>query len=305
MPQQRGAPGPSPDAPDRAAAARPDASMWLLNQVMDHTLDEGYEEEAARRAAEGRTAETGPLRPWLIAGTLLIAMVITLGAAQARSSLPAVAKERRELIDRIESGTERADRLQEEVDALRDDLADREREALREEGGEQAELTALLAGAVAVTGPGLEIVVDDAESVAQGLPDGARDDTDTGRVRDRDLQRIVNGLWASGAEAVAVNGRRLTALSAIRHAGEAILVDNRPLVPPYTIRAVGDGPVLRDAFEEFQENLSSDLLTLEELEEYFGIQVEMAVREELRLPASAGLTLRTAEPLQTGEGNTP
>nr|WP_165988371.1 DUF881 domain-containing protein [Streptomyces sp. YIM 98790] len=279
--------------------------MWLLNQVMDHTLDEGYEQEAARRAAEGRTGDTGRLRPWLIAGTLLIAMVITLGAAQARSSMPAVAKERRELTDRIERGTAEAERLQEEVDALRDELADREREALREEGGERAELTALLAGAVAVTGPGLEIVVDDAESVAQGLPDGGRDDSDTGRVRDRDLQRIVNGLWASGAEAIAVNGQRLTALSAIRHAGEAVLVDNRPLVPPYTIRAIGDGPALRDAFEEFERNMSSDLLTLEELREYFGIRVETSVREELRLPASAGLTLRTAQPLRTGEGNTP
>ena len=46
---------------------------------------------------------------------------------------------------------------------------------------------------------------------------------------DRDLQVIVNGLWAAGAEAIAVNGQRLTACSAIRSAGEAILVDFRPL----------------------------------------------------------------------------
>ena len=47
---------------------------------------------------------------------------------------------------------------------------------------------------------------------------------------DRDLQIVVNGLWAAGAEAIAINGQRLTARSAIRSAGQAILVDFRPLV---------------------------------------------------------------------------
>ena len=42
-------------------------------------------------------------------------------------------------------------------------------------------------------------------------------------------------LWQSGAEAIAINGQRLTSFSAIRAAGDAILVDNRPLVPPYTV----------------------------------------------------------------------
>ena len=61
-----------------------------------------------------------------------------------------------------------------------------------------------------------------------------RDDraSDTGRVLDRDLQVMVNALWAAGAEAIAINGQRLTARSAIRYAGEAILLDFRPLVPP-------------------------------------------------------------------------
>ena len=45
----------------------------------------------------------------------------------------------------------------------------------------------------------------------------------------RDLQIVVNGLWASGAEAVSVNGQRLTSKAAIRFAGQAILVNYRPL----------------------------------------------------------------------------
>ena len=51
--------------------------------------------------------------------------------------------------------------------------------------------------------------------------DPRTDETDDGRVTDRDLQTVVNEVWAAGAEAVAVNGQRLTSLSAIRSAGDA------------------------------------------------------------------------------------
>lgn len=100
----------------------------------------------------------------------------------------------------------------------------------------------ILSGAVAVRGPGVKLVVNDAKEATQGGDGNPRETSgfsDTGRVRDRDMQRVINGLWESGAEAVSINGQRLTALSAIRAAGDAILVDNKPLVPPYTVLAVG------------------------------------------------------------------
>jgi uncharacterized protein YlxW (UPF0749 family) len=60
-----------------------------------------------------------------------------------------------------------------------------------------------------------------------------------GLVIDRDLQDIANGLWQAGAEAVAVNGQRLTATSTIRAAGGVILVDFRPVTSPYEVTAIG------------------------------------------------------------------
>lgn len=270
--------------------------MWLLNQVMDHPLDEGYDDAAARRAAGQDPARPGGARLWLAAGLVLIALVVTLGAATTRASAPAAAQERAELIERVAEGTEEVERLQEDVDALRDFVAELRRTALQEKGGEQAELTALLAGAIAVTGPGLELLVDDAEGAGDGLGGGPRDGggfADTGRLRDRDLQRVVNGLWEAGAEAVAVNGQRLTSLSAIRAAGDAILVDNRPLVPPYTLHAIGDGEALRTAFEA-----SGGGSALRSLQDHYGIRATLAVRPELRLPAASSLTLRRATPLQ-------
>jgi hypothetical protein len=64
-------------------------------------------------------------------------------------------------------------------------------------------------------------------------------------ISDRNLQDLVNALWAAGAEAVDVNGQRLTALTAIRSAGEAVLVDFRPLSPAVRRAGVGDAADLQ------------------------------------------------------------
>ncbi|WP_093724255.1 DUF881 domain-containing protein [Streptomyces sp. DI166] len=275
---------------------RPDASMSLLNNVMDHSLDDGYAEAAARKqAADGGLPKTLRAKLGLAAGLVLAALVVTVGAAQARVEAPVVAKEREELIDRINEETEAADRLEDSVDELRDDVSARQREALKESGGNgRGELVGVLAGAVEVHGPGVKLVVNDAKASGaggEGDPRQSSGFSDTGRVRDRDMQRVVNGLWESGAEAVSINGQRLTALSAIRAAGDAILVDNKPLVPPYTVLAVGDGEGLSRRFQD-----SADGLYLDALKENFGIRTALSVEGELKLPAAPSVTVRTAQP---------
>ncbi|WP_069174312.1 DUF881 domain-containing protein [Streptomyces griseus] len=292
--------------PDRSSAQpppRPDASMSLLTTVMEHSLDEGYAEASARRRADGTAGlpRTLTAKLGLAACLVLAALVVTLGAAEARVAAPVVAKEREELIDRVNAETATADALGADVEELRKDVGERQRKALERHGGDQGGLVALLSGATPVQGPGVRLVVDDAKDTDQG-GGGPRESTgfsDTGRVRDRDLQRVVNGLWQSGAEAVAINGQRLTALSAIRAAGDAILVDNRPLVPPYTVLAVGDGPKLAAAFRD-----SADGQYLQALHESFDIRTGISEQEKVRLPAAPSLIVRTAVPqtAKTGRG---
>lgn len=274
--------------------------MSLLNTVMDHSLDEGYAEAAARKKAKGAGGVPRPLRAklGLALGLVLAALVVTVGAAQARIAAPVVAKERGELIDRIESATSDADELEEDVETLRDDVGERQREALKKHGGSQGELVSLLSGATKIHGPGVKLVVDDAKEADQG-GGGPRESagfSDTGRVRDRDMQRVVNGLWQSGAEAIAINDQRLTALSAIRAAGDAILVDNKPLVPPYTVLAVGDGQRLSTRFQN-----SRDGQYLHALQENFDVRTSISVQDDVRLPAAPSVTVRTAEP-KAGKG---
>ncbi len=277
--------------------------MSLLTNVMDHSLDDGYAEAAARKNGEGGLPKTLRAKLGLAAGLVLAALVVTVGAAQARVAAPVVAKEREELIDRIDRETDAVDDLEKSVDELRADVGARQREALKDSGGgDRASLVGVLSGAVPVHGPGVKLVVDDAEEAGTSGGGDPRDSagfSDTGRVRDRDMQRVVNGLWESGAEAISINGQRLTALSAIRAAGDAILVDNKPLVPPYTVLAVGDGDRLRTRFQN-----SADGLYLDALQENFGIRTAISVEDDLRLPAAPSVIVRTAQPTSGTEKGT-
>ncbi|MFI5864290.1 DUF881 domain-containing protein [Streptomyces sp. NPDC051546] len=285
-----------------APPARPDASMSLLTHVMDHSLDEGYAEASARRLAEGTSGLPRTLKAklGLAAGLVLAASVVTLGAAQARATAPVLAKERQELIDRVETADAHADGLERDIERLRDTVAARQREALKQHGGEQGQLVALLSGATEVHGPGIKLTVDDAKDSTSGNGSKPRESagfSDTGRLRDRDMQKIVNGLWQSGAEAISINGQRLTSLSAIRAAGDAILVDNRPLVPPYEVLAIGDKKRLGTAFQD-----SADGQYLHVLQENYGIRSSLSSEGEMRLPAASSLTVRTATAAEQQKG---
>lgn len=278
--------------------------MSLITNVMDHSLDVGYAEAAARKksAGEGGLPKTLRAKLGLAGGLVLAALVVTLGAAQAQGAAPVVAKEHQELIDRIDSETANADKLEHTVDTLRDDVSARQRAALKSSGGSgQADLVGVLSGATEVHGPGVKLVVNDAKEASSGgdgtNPRETSGFSDSGRVRDRDMQRVVNGLWASGAEAVSINGQRLTALSAIRAAGDAILVDNRPLVPPYTVLSIGNGAQLSSAF---QAGVGGRYLKL--LQDNYGIRADISVQGSVDVPAAAGVTLRYASPAGAGTG---
>jgi hypothetical protein len=152
--------------------------MSLLTNVMDHSLDDGYAEAAARKKAAGTSGMPKTLRAklGLAAGLVLAALVVTVGAAQARVAAPVVAKERQELIDRIDKETTSADKLEGTVDKLRDDVSARQRAALKTSGGsDQADLVGILSGATAVHGPGVRLVVDDAKEASTGGADNPRE----------------------------------------------------------------------------------------------------------------------------------
>jgi uncharacterized protein YlxW (UPF0749 family) len=120
----------------------------------------------------------------------------------------------------------RVEKLRKEVASLRSSAvgADAELDELR-----------LLAADRAVQGPGLRVETSP----------GPADD-----ITDRDLQRLVNGFWYAGAEAIAVNGQRLGSLTSIRQGGGVIKVNYIASGPPYTIVVLGDAETLQERFEQ-------------------------------------------------------
>jgi uncharacterized protein YlxW (UPF0749 family) len=141
----------------------------------------------------------------------------------------------------------------------------------------------LAAASTRVTGPGLTVTVTD-PGVGPNLSDVSKQRVAGSRqiILDRDLQLVVNSLWASGAEAISVSGVRIGPNVTIRQAGGAILVDNNPISSPYTILAVGPPHAMRDVFER-----SPGLQRLRLLEVSYGVGVNVSAGDGLAVPAGA------------------
>jgi uncharacterized protein YlxW (UPF0749 family) len=271
---------------ERARWNRPDASMSLLADLLaGKDLDPGYEEAAARRAATGERPGRTSRSARLLAGTLILGLLGAVAVVQVRRGEPLAQRQRRALVSQIRQRTAEDEGLQRQVDRLRGET-DRLRRAVlaRSDAGRAArrEMDGL-AGAAAVSparGAGLTVVLDDSRT---------RGDPQDGRISDRDMQRLVNGLWASGATAIAVNGQRMTATTAIRFAGDAILVDYRPLSRPYTVTALGDPRGMDTSFAG-----SPAARLFRTLKAAFGIRFDIRQEDSVRLPAAPAPTLRYA-----------
>jgi uncharacterized protein YlxW (UPF0749 family) len=290
----------APESATRAAtgsaARRPDASMTLLIDVMEHPLDPGYAAAAARRRS------AAPVGRRVAAATVALALVCGWGVSwavvQLRRPQPGAVVAREKLEAEIDKRTQDADQRQTANEGLRAQIAAAQAQALRSGGNAalagQVQALGVATGETPVSGPGLEIVLDDAPRATDpaGTDPRQNAESDQGRVLDRDLQIVVNGLWASGAEAIAVNGQRLTSLSAIRSAGQAILVDFRPLSPPYLVQAIGSSTVLQTRFAV--DMAGSYLQTLHTS---YGVGVTITARKALSLPGAGALVLHQARPV--------
>lgn len=268
-----------------------DASLSLLNRVVAEALDPGYQEAAARGAHR-------PLdwRHSLVfaAAIGLLATLVVAAVLQVRQGAPSANQTRAELADRVVAESQALDTTETRVSTLYSRVESLQTKAL---GGTEAdralsaEADALSAavGLAPVSGSGVEVVLDDGPPApaGEGGPDLAR-------VLDTDVQLAVNGLFAAGATAVAVNDQRITSLSPIRSAGSAVLVGFRPLVPPYRVTAVGPEG-LADAFAQ-----GSARAQLAELEASYGMQVEVDARSDLTVPGRSDLQVRY---LRKGEGS--
>jgi uncharacterized protein YlxW (UPF0749 family) len=263
--------------------------MTLLIEVMESPLDPSYAEAAERRRNQPIPGPARRLTRRTIAA--IVAVVLGFGVATAAHQLrvPATsAREARTLLERqiserrahIDDVTASIDTTQSEISAIQETvLAGTDPALLR-----QIETDTLRNGSAAVTGQGLVI------SITNGGGGGLAETTTDQMVRDADIRAIVRALWASGAEAIAVDDQRLTMTSAIRNAGQAIQVDLVSLSgPTYVIWAIGDSEAMQAAWAR---TAAPDYLQF--LRNELGITSSVTPQSKISLPAAGAQVLQYA-----------
>ncbi len=283
---------------------RLDESMSLLNEMMQRPVDPSYATAAARRVARGLPRSTSTRTVLVFVTLAVIGFLFALSALNVRSATSVAGQARAELLDAIEARQAQGDQLAAQAAALEREVAAAQSAALGNPGQDllaQVSALSVATGGVAVSGPGVQLTLDDAEEAAGTNADPrGQNGFGTGRVTAQDLQLVTNGLWQAGAEAMAINGQRLTARSAIRFAGEAILVDFRPLARPYVVSAIGDPAGLRARFVA-----SSTGSYFAALSANYKIRTELVTQDAMTLPGHPSPALRYAEKVPTGIPSTP
>jgi uncharacterized protein YlxW (UPF0749 family) len=295
-------PGEAPRGRDVSTPpTRPPVSTDLLTDLFRNPLDPGYEAAARRRE------EHGPAPAWARRGgrtvrtvvLVLVGFLLVVAYQQVVASEPQTTRARDDLAKEVADRRREADGLGRDAERMRADV-NRRRDAALAADPELARLRDLeaRAGLTRMTGDGVVVKLAPAAQKRDPVTGQVAAD-DPGRVLDRDLQEIANALWNLDAEAIAINGQRLTTTSTIRSAGGAILVDFRPITPPYEVSAIGPGDL------DKKLSGSSTGKRFQRFAGLYGMQFEVRARDGLVLPAGADAGLRYARPPQPSGSAAP
>ena len=241
------------------------------------------------------TARLRAIPTWQVTLGLALLGLGFLIAAQLAAEGPRVrytTQERSPLIETATQLQQRQDELKAQILDLRDQIQATEHAGegsaqLVRQLNDQLQEARIAAGLIPLTGTGIVLQLEDSqEPVAPGANEADY------LVGARDLRSVVEELWAAGAEAVAINGERMTPTSAVIDVGPSILVNAAYLAGPYQVTALGP--------EDLYARLSAspgfvDLIRTRA--QGFGIQVSIAEPDAVDIPAFAGtVTLRYAHP---------
>lgn len=171
--------------------------------------------------------------------------------------------------------------LQKEVDSLRKRATGLEKALAKNNGSsgalnEQLQDAKMFAGLTELEGPGIKVTLrDNPKSGVVGVVDDL--------IHDVDILAVTNELFASGAEAISINGLRLVATSSIRCAGPTILVDGQRKAVPFEILAIGKQDVLYGGFTtpgSIMSNIANSNPAM----------IRVTKENKIRVPAFLGVT---------------
>jgi len=157
---------------------------------------------------------------------------------------------------------------------------------------QQLQTGKLNAGLVPVQGPGIRITLDDSKR-----PVGQKDSEDANNyiIHEQYIRALINNLWNGGAEAIAINGQRVTTNTEVFCSGTFIQINGTRQIPPYVIEAVGDVKNLQAALNQYF--LWS---YLGDVQQRYGITRTVEVRTQMLIPAAKLREYHYAEPVKEG-----
>lgn len=194
------------------------------------------------------------------------------------------------LVTRVNEAREKRDDLQQQANDLRQKL---DKVAAGAELGsmkDQLMLYRIEAGLTGVTGPGVEVTLNDSNMTVQ-----PGENPNLYVLHDEDVLKVLNELKAAGAEALAINNQRLLSTSEIRCVGPTILTNkNQRLTPPFVITAIGNQDNLLNSLK-MRGGVVGDL-------QIWGIQVNIKKVSQITIPAyTGGLSFEYARPADEKE----
>lgn len=200
----------------------------LLDEIAERSLDDDY----YYPIRPGRYPRSREVRSFATALMVAVfALMVTVTAVQTQRDRPATALERKALETDVTAGRAKLSAKQKLADRLRaeDDLLESAVDA-----GSPANLRLhVMTGDTSVRGPGIVVRLDPQQN----------------DIDDTSIQGILNAIWAAGAEAVALNGQRIAALTSVGEGGGVITVNFRSVGAPFEFSAIGNPQVLRQRFE--------------------------------------------------------
>lgn len=267
----------------------------LLTLITARSMDEDYAHVAQKRAAGGDPPAGSPQPHWIsmvAVGVLGLMMAVVAVQTDRRAEVDELG--RAALIDEIELRSERVANLQSQAGDLNDSIRTSVARATEldrrlDELGSNVSRLEVSTGFSAVRGEGIRITVDNQPGVDVN-----------NEIRDEDLAYLVDGLWAAGAEAIAINDQRINLLGGIRNTSRAIHVNGRPVNAPYVVSVIGDNDTLQARLLQSSQGQAWFALV-----NTFGFRYISENVDDIRLPAAPGPVLRDVIEMDAGPNGLP
>lgn len=222
----------------------------------------------------------------------LLGFLLVTAAQTASASRRAAEPRKARLISLIEARRGDMKDLDAAIENLRADLAEatgrrNSSDAAASQASERDAVLAAQAGTSALQGRGLQVRLSDSDRAA-----ASAEEAGAYRISDVDLQLVTNALFSAGAEGVSINGNRVVATTSVRTAGDTIVVNFRPLSPPYRVAAVAAD---RESFNDSE--IASRMRRWRGL---FGLGFSVRAVDSVTVPAYAGrVGISVGTPVET------